>query len=133
MNSLVVPLMFVVAAGCASLASYPQPDKTALPKPLPVNIVTAWTDAEAKVGWIRQVLASSRGFRLAKIGNPGDVPGFGFSGQRDLGRRLTKLPAPESAFGLHLYNTAFTDTEMKELPRLTQSAWNELPAYGATC
>ena len=113
------------------------PAKTDAPKPLPEDIVTAWKEAGAEVGWLRVypdgfkldggeviwphvfpgVPIAFGQFVVEKQGAPGDLPAFRFAFWHE--GRLAKLPAPASAFGLSLCGTQIfmTDAEL-ELERL---------------
>ena len=92
------------------------PAKADAPQPLPENIVKAWEEAQAQVGWMRVHPAGFLEFARAEEGKPGDLPAFLFHEWQD--GRLAKLPAPASAFGLYLNATQVTDAELKELAGL---------------
>ncbi len=99
------------------------PAKTEAPKPLPENIVTAWKEAGAVVGWLRPMLSGFHSFVGEKEGKPGDLPAFLFRRTnrlevRDLNHLLVKLPIPATAFGLDLSETEVTDAGLKELAGL---------------
>src|ERR1043166_3209454 len=69
------------------------------PKPLPENVVKAWKEAGAIVGWTRQ----NSGFLYHTDVNeakPDDLPGFRFDKWTD--GVLVKLPDPGVPFSLHL-------------------------------
>ena len=111
--------------------------KTDAPKPLPEDIVKAWKEAGAEVGWLRVypdgfkldggeviwphlfpgVPIAFGQFVVEKQGAPGDLPAFRFALWHP--GRLAKLPVPASAFGLSLGGTQIfmTDAEL-ELERL---------------
>ncbi|MCI0376475.1 MAG: hypothetical protein L0215_02590 [Gemmataceae bacterium] len=90
------------------------------PQPLPKEIVEAWKEAGAKVGWLR---AKDVGFRSRQFvfhefdpeqpAAAGDVPAFHLV--RWQTGQLAKLPAPMTAFGLFLSRAEVTDAALKEL------------------
>src|SRR5262245_11937201 len=91
-------------------------------QPLSEEIVKAWKDANAEVGWIewsevcRVGWLGYFGFTSEKEGGTGELPGFKFvEWQQGV---VTRLPAPEAAFGLDLDHTQVTDASLKELARL---------------
>ena len=90
--------------------------KTEPPKPLPENIVTAWKEAGAEVGWLRLDVYGHLELVPEKEGKPGDLPAFRFTSRRE--GILAKLPAPAPAFGLSLRYTELTDAGLKELAGL---------------
>jgi hypothetical protein len=110
-----------------------QPGNTEAPKHFPQEIVTAWKEAGAKVGWIRAEKYSlfnpspflSDPFPLdgyflfvpEEAGKPGDLPAFSLAGWEP--GRLAKLPVPATAFGLVLRFTPVTDAALKELAGLS--------------
>ena len=129
------------------------PANTDAPKPLPEDIVKAWKEAGAEVGWLRvdpdslQVVGGENGwlkvyqgvpvpfvqFVPEKQGKPGDLPAFHFAYWPKGG--LAKLPAPASAFGLSLFGTrrdlpARTDAEQLENSRAS-SLYTEADGRGA--
>ena len=71
------------------------------PEPLPENIVTAWKEAGATVGWLRVGEFGSLEFVGEKEGKPGYLPAFYFAVWHE--GRLANLPDPASAFGLDLH------------------------------
>src|SRR5262245_26741747 len=85
-------------------------EKKGVPGPLPAEIVKAWTDAGAEVGWMR--LNQNGVFLFQDKGEPGAMPAFRFS-QWNQGV-LGKLPDPGAAFGLGLNGTKVTDEGLKE-------------------
>ncbi len=92
------------------------PAKTDAPKPLPDDIVRAWKEAGAEVGWLRVHPAGFPAFVEfvhEQAGKPGDLPAFGLAHWPE--GRLAKLPAPASAFGLDLRSPQVADAELKEL------------------
>ena len=107
------------------------PAKTEAPKPLPENIVAAWKEAGAEVGWMRVDPTWVPVFVQEQEGKPGDLPAFFFGGVKAATPdghvffkfplkegQLAKLPAPATAFGLGLGHTQVTDAGLKELAEL---------------
>jgi Leucine-rich repeat (LRR) protein len=94
-------LLLLALSEIGNVAAHPQ-DKNAQAKPLPEETVAAWTKAGAEVVWIN-----------SKPGQAGDMPAFRFQTWKE--GVLSKLPAPESAFGLDLSKTEITDAGLKEL------------------
>ena len=81
------------------------------PKPLPPEIVKAWTDAGARVGWMP---ADDRFPEFHEgEGEEGEAPAFRFT--RWTAGIVAKLPSPQAAFGLDLSFTQVTDAGLKEL------------------
>src|SRR5262249_6602542 len=106
--------------GATAAALPPQPDGNTAgpapgqqdpPRPLPPEIVKAWTDAGARVGWMRRTIWGYDQFQ--EQGEAGAVPAFGLSPWKE--GVLAKLPDPGAAFGLDLYTTQVTDAGLKEL------------------
>src|SRR6516162_11275842 len=89
-------------------------EKKNRPKPLPPEIVKAWTDAGARVGWMP---ADDRfpEFHEGK-GEKGEAPAFRFN--RWTAGIVAKLPSPQAAFGLALSFTLVADAGAKELAAL---------------
>ena len=108
-------LLLLASAANTSRAGDP-PAKTGPPKPLPENIVSAWKQAGAQIGWMRLDPFGDLRFVQDKEGKPGDVPAFRFVPWQE--GRLPKLPAPAPAFGLDLSYTEVTDVGLKELAGL---------------
>jgi internalin A len=97
-------------------------DKNDAPKPLPPEIVKAWRDAGADVGWMKDVpvqQSSAFGFWAPwrKEGEAGATPAFRFP-ERDAGGPLAKLPDPGTAFGLDFHCGFQTGATLKELAAL---------------
>jgi hypothetical protein len=90
---------------------------------LPQEIVTAWRDAGAEVGWLRaeewpiyHVFSQIHGyyrFVPEKHYKQGDLPVFRFRVWQP--GALAKLPIPTSKFGLFLGSSKVTDEGLKEL------------------
>ena len=108
-------LVMLATLGGTGRADSP-PAKTDPPQPLPKNIVTAWKESGAEVCWLRVNQDGSLEYVGGKEGKPGDLPAFRFAIWQE--RRLSKLPAPASAFGLDLGDTEVTDVGLKELAQL---------------
>src|SRR5262245_57180396 len=92
----------------------PEPGQKDPRRPLPPEIVKAWTDAGARVGWMKRTMWGYDQFQ--KQGEAGAVPAFQFFPWKE--GVLAKLPNPGAAFGLDLYQTQVTDTGLKELAGL---------------
>jgi hypothetical protein len=100
-------------------------DKIEAPKPLPPEIVQAWRDAGANVGWMNMNLHLNRPVFQAEV-EPGiprewwdrtsGMPVFQFSDWEE--GVLVKLPDPGVPFGLCLNLTNVTDAGLKELAGL---------------
>jgi hypothetical protein len=90
-------------------------DKKDATRPLSPEMVKAWTDAGAEVGWIR--LNQNGVFLFQEKSEAGAMPAFRFSNWKE--GVLAKLPDPGAAFGLGLNSTKVTDAGLKELVRLT--------------
>ena len=108
-------------AGCCS-ASFAgaEADKKEAPKPLPPEIVKAWTDAGAEPGWMTDVPPESTGgyqfwepFR--EEAEAGTMPAFRYHQKMDV---LARLPDPGVGFGLDLHCWPGKDAELKELAGL---------------
>jgi hypothetical protein len=78
--------------------------------PLPKELVAAWTEAGAEVGWTTN-MAGFVAFRAGSEGKKNEVPAFRFSEWR--AGVLSKLPQPQQAFGLSLAQTKVTDTGLR--------------------
>jgi uncharacterized protein (TIGR03067 family) len=90
-------------------------------QPLPADIVKAWRDAGAKIGWMKDVPPKAAGgygywqpFR--EKGEAGAAPAFKLHAQ---GKGvLAKLPDPGVVFGLDLHCWSGQDADLKELAGL---------------
>lgn len=102
----------VLVTGQSGLAV--QPDPKVLPKALPENVVKAWKDAGATVGWI--TVSTSGVPTFVEKAEAGAIPAFRFAKWKD--GVVAKLPAPEAPFGLDLARTEVTDSGLKELAHL---------------
>ncbi len=106
--SVVALLMTATSAGGQT------PPEKSPPHPLPKEIVKAWTDARAKVGWIREASLGAPIFVTDKKNpKPEDIPAFVLHWQSG---ELAKLPTPQTPWGLLLINV--TDEGLKELASL---------------
>jgi len=85
-----------------------------LPKPLPDDVVKAWKDAGATLGWMK---GNEYGY-LVWHDKPeaGAVPAFRFGEWKD--GVVAKLPAPKAPFGIALVATEATDSGLKEIAKL---------------
>ena len=107
-----VAVALVLVAGQFGFAD--PSDKKDLPKPLPDDVVKAWKDAGATVGWMKVETSGAPAF--VEKPEEGAVPAFRFAKWKD--GVVAKLPVPESAFALDLAKTEVTDTGLKELADL---------------
>jgi hypothetical protein len=105
-------------------------DANAGHKPLPPDVVKAWTAAGATVGWIHPDQSRFPGFYYDNFVPPGAVPAFRFDDRRQL-TTMAKLPDPGVPFGLTfvLFRTTVTDKGLKELAHL--KSLQLLDLYGA--
>src|SRR5262249_47504110 len=136
-------LVLVVGFGFPGVAAQP-PVKNDPPQPLPTEVVRAWKDAGAEVGWMG--VHRTRGplihayatptdsviidefhsgfpghlqFSSERDARPGDLPAFRFMTWKE--GRLGKLPLPMLPFGLDLGDIGLlkrermTDAGLKEL------------------
>jgi hypothetical protein len=94
----------------------PPTSKGELPQPLPAEIVKAWQEAGATVGWMRVYQYGFVHFVSEDAGEPGDVLAFRFAEWK--AGVLGRLPPPEAGFGLYLGGTKVTDAGLKELAGL---------------
>ena len=86
------------------------------PARLPTEIVAAWTNAGAKVGWVAVGQFGNLTFREGVEETKDEVSGFKFFKWTD--GVIGKLPQPETAFGLVLNSTQVTNAGLKELAGL---------------
>src|SRR5207302_1019475 len=98
------------------------------------EIVKAWKDSGARVGWVRP---SSTGFWKdvgAEERKAGDLPAFILFDWRE--GLLAKLPDPARPFALYLYfypfGTEMTDAGLKELAELKRLQWLGLSCSSLT-
>lgn len=104
-------LLLVLVTGSFAFAE----DGKDLPKPLPENIVKAWKEAGATVGWMK---TESNGVpAFVEKPEPGAVPAFRFAKWKD--GVAAKLPAPGVPFGIDLAKTEVGDDGLKELAGFT--------------
>jgi hypothetical protein len=96
-------------------------DENDAPKPLPPEIVRAWRDAGAGVGWMKDTPPKPTGGYLywepyrEKV-EPGAVPAFRFHPDKE--GMLATLPDPGVAFGLDFHCSPVSDSWLKKLARL---------------
>jgi hypothetical protein len=120
-DRVILAALAVLASSGLGVIVSADPDKTDAPKPLPQEIVKAWRDAGANVGWMKDVPPQPTGgndywepFR-EKV-EPGAMLAFRFHPEKE--GVLTKLPDPGVAFGLDLHCWPGKDAEVKELAGL---------------
>ncbi|QEL18400.1 alpha/beta hydrolase family esterase [Limnoglobus roseus] len=89
-------------------------DKEDQPKPLPENVVKAWKEAGATVGWMKTEMTGALTF--VEKPEAGVIPAFRFEKWKD--GVVPELPMPESSFGLDLAKTEVADSGLKELAKL---------------
>lgn len=85
-------------------------------KPLPAKLVDVWKHAGARVGWMTTGDGDISHFRGEGERQEGDVPAFQFRRWRK--GTASKLPRPEGAFGLELWDKTVTNADLKELAAL---------------
>jgi hypothetical protein len=107
-------LVFVLAIVTGQFVLAAEPDKKELPKPLPEKTAKAWTDAGATVGWMKY--NADVGLVFLEKPEAGAIPAFKFAKWKD--GVVTKLPVPESSFGLYLAKTEMQDSGLKDLANL---------------
>jgi hypothetical protein len=95
--------------------------------PLPAELVAAWKEAGANVGWMATKRNGLPEFREGIEGKPGEVPAFQFKTWTD--GVVNKLPQPQCAFGLSLWHTQVTDAGLKEFAGLK---WLQTLDLGST-
>ena len=106
-------LLLLIGGGRESLSA-PLPANARL-QPLPRELVAAWREAGATVGWMKD----DEGwllFRQGVEGKPGEVPAFHF--RKWTGGVVGQLPQPQQAFGLVLRGKEVTDAGLVELAGL---------------
>ncbi|WP_020470569.1 hypothetical protein [Zavarzinella formosa] len=111
-------LVFALALIAGQFGFAGEPDKKDLPKPLPDDIIKAWKDAGATVGWMK--LETTGGLIFIEKPEAGAIPAFRFPNWKD--GVVAKLPVPDTSFGLDLSKTELTDTGLKELAGLKKLA-----------
>ena len=89
------------------------PGNNTPPKPLPKEIITAWENAGAEIGWMREVAYPY--FVPTNEGTNNDLPAFQFSKWNE--GALVNLPAPETAFALDFNFANATDGLLTEVSR----------------
>src|SRR5271168_624208 len=109
-------VLAVLANGGQGVFAGADADKKDALKPLPPEIVKAWTDAGAAAGWMKMNPTERPKFQAQGKGEAEAIPVFQFSEWKE--GVLAKLPDPGVAFGLSLNATQVTDAGLKELARL---------------
>src|SRR5207249_1981905 len=93
-------------------------EKKEAPKPPPPEIVKAWRDAGANVGWMKDLPPQTGTYGFwepwSEKGEAGAMPAFRFP-KRNGGGLLAKLPDPGTAFGLDFHCGFQTGARLKEL------------------
>jgi hypothetical protein len=121
-RSIWVYLAIVAVLACYGRGSFPgaRADKEETSRSIPPEVAKAWTDAGARVGWIKDVPPEATGgyqywkpFR--EKDEPGAVPAFHFH-PKEKGS-LAKLPNPGVPFGLDTHCGGLADADLKELAR----------------
>src|SRR5690348_292891 len=92
--------MAVVASCGLSVFVGAGPDKKDVPKPLRPEIVKAWRDAGAKVGWMKMYSNGFVNLSFQEKDEGGAFPAFALFKWKE--GVLAKLPDPGAAFGLYL-------------------------------
>ena len=113
----IILLVSGVAAGFATqstVAAEPSAAKDS-PKPLPKEIVRAWQETGAKVGWMGINEFGLFLFSSKPAGLAGMLPAFQFDAWKG---GVSKLPDPGTPFALNLGGTKVTDTGLRELAGL---------------
>src|SRR5262249_3245991 len=91
------------------------------PKPLPAEIVKAWRDAGADVGWMKDVPPRLGTYEIwepwREKGEAGAIPAFRFP-EKNADGVVAKLPDPGTAFGLDFHCGFFAGVTLKELAKL---------------
>src|SRR5205823_11809600 len=88
-----LPLLALLVNCTLTAFAGAEPDTNDAPKPLPPEIVKAWRDAGAEVGWMKK----NAGFvddLDQEQGEAGDIPAFQFSFTVWKERAIEKLPDP---------------------------------------
>src|SRR5262245_49281656 len=132
-SGLALIALLAVSAPCAAAPVPP----AAPPKPLPAEIVAAWVEAGAEVGWMTVGEMGYSQFRIGETGQVGEIPAFRFPKWRSHGRlrgmkgggdfersfgdqRLelpADLPDPGQWFGLDHTDCRLPDGWLMELGR----------------
>jgi hypothetical protein len=81
------------------------------------EIVEAWENAGASVGWMRVQNFGLRVWGSENTGVAGDLPAFSFHNPNKR-KLLAHLPAPEVGFALNLSFNKWTEAELRELANL---------------
>jgi hypothetical protein len=84
-------------------------------------LISAWEEAGADFGWMREDESGSLQFIDDEDPQPGDLPAFSLgSGFRLPAGTIASLPKPAEPFGLYLYQTSGVADTFKELAALKQ-------------
>lgn len=134
--ALVSPLLFpTVWAGAAArsatgnfdflLANQPQkqgnPEEKEISEPLQPEIVKAWRDAGAEMGWMKDAPPRLGSYHFwepwREKNTKGAIPAFRFP-QKDAEGVFDKLPEPGTAFGLDFHCGFYAGVTLKQLAKL---------------
>jgi hypothetical protein len=123
MRTLLLLTCFLLGPGQATAQKVAAPPEKG-PKSLPDDVVKAWKEAGAEVGWMWPLKITNEfnsvflTFERSRedLGGARVVPAFQFKNWR--AEMIVKLPAPASAFGIDLGGTNVTDAGLKELAGL---------------
>ena len=94
-----------------------QGDKASQMQPLPAELVAAWKEAGARVGWMSSASPVLL-FREGGDGKKGEIPAFRVQIREWTPGMLASLPQPQTAFGLDLGTSRITNAGLKELAGL---------------
>src|SRR5262245_6239789 len=92
------------------------PPQAAPPQPLPKELVAEWRKAGATAGWIGRNDDGWFEFQDKPTGLGGPVPAFKFNNWDE--GVVSKLPWPQTAFGLDLTDSLLRDKHFKRLVQL---------------
>jgi hypothetical protein len=113
-------LAVLASCGLGTLTSADAEAKDA-PKPLPTEVVKAWRDAGAHVGWMKDVSPQLGAYKFwepwREKGDAGALPAFRFP-EKNADGVLAKLPDPGTAFGLDFHCGFYAGVTLKELAKL---------------
>jgi hypothetical protein len=118
-------VLAMLASSLLGVAASAEPENKDAPRPLAPEIVKAWRDAGAAVGWIKDVPPKAGTYRFWEPwrdqAEAGAIPAFRFP-ERGARGVLEKLPDPGSAFGLDFHCGFYAGVPLKELAGLKNLA-----------